>query len=184
MIEEQDDQTLLAGARRFSEEALGSIYDRYSPLVYRYALRMLGRPDLAEECVADTFTRFLQALRGGGGPNKALRAYLYRVAHNWIVDHYRRADPPAVSLDAQQLADTGDLPAERVRQAELRERLRAALFELTPDQRQVVVLKYLEAFSNDEIALSLNKSVGAVKALQHRAMKKLIRLLESKEAGT
>lgn len=181
MIEEQDDQALLSGARRFDDQALGAIYDRYSPLVYRYALRMLGQPDLAEECVADTFTRFLQALRRGGGPSKAMKAYLYRMAHNWIVDHYRRADPPAVPLDAQQIADTSNLPAEQVRQVELRERLRAALYELTPDQRQVVVLKYLEAFSNDEIAHSLNKSVGAVKALQHRAMEKLGRLLDVEE---
>jgi len=65
---------LLALVHRFDEQALAEVYDRYSPGIYRYAVRLLGDQDLAEECVAETFSRFLKALKQGKGPHKYLRA--------------------------------------------------------------------------------------------------------------
>src|SRR3990172_12815874 len=99
MSETSDDLSLLSGARAYDEEALGEIYSRYSPELYRYAVRLLGDVHLAEDCVAATFSRFLQALGRGRGPQAYLRAYLYRVAHNSILDHFRRSPPAAVYLD-------------------------------------------------------------------------------------
>jgi len=93
------EKKLLKLARRFDQQTLGEIYDQYSPGLYRYAMRLLGNVDLAEECVAETFSRFLHALRGGGGPQDHLQAYLYRVAHNWITDQWRRQPPPPMQLD-------------------------------------------------------------------------------------
>ena len=93
------DQALLQRARHFDQQALGEIYDTYSPRLYRYAMRLLGEVELSEDCVAETFSRFLHALHGGGGPTDYLQAYLYRVAHNWITDQYRRQPPPPLSLD-------------------------------------------------------------------------------------
>ena len=95
-----DDTELLQQAWRFEEQALAAIYDRFSPGLYRYAWRLLGDVHLAEECVAETFSRFLHALQGGRGPQEYLQAYLYRVAHNWITDYYRRRTPPANSTSA------------------------------------------------------------------------------------
>ena len=82
--------SLLEQVKRYEEPALIEVYDRYSPEIFRYASRLLGDRDLAEDCVSDTFSRFLTALKHGNGPQQHLRAYLYRVAHNWITDHYRR----------------------------------------------------------------------------------------------
>jgi RNA polymerase sigma-70 factor (ECF subfamily) len=172
---------LLAQARRFEPDALGQIYDHYSPALYRYALRLLGQPDLAEECVAETFSRFLLAVRRGGGPAQHLQAYLYRVAHNWITDQWRRQPPPPLELDADlctELPAEHDAdPAKVVLQQAGTAQIRAALTRLTPDQRQVVMLKYLEEWDNNDIAVALDKPVGAVRALQHRALAALRRLL-------
>ncbi len=172
---------LLSQARRFEAGALGQIYDQYSPALYRYALRLLGQPDLAEECVAETFSRFLLALRRGGGPMAHLQAYLYRVAHNWITDQWRRQPLPPLSLDddltTEPRAERDADPAEAVIQQAGVMHVRAALTRLTSDQRQVVMLKYLEEWDNAEIAAALDKPVGAVKALQHRALATLRRLL-------
>ena len=166
MTSEQD---WLQRARQFDRQALGEIYDRYSPALYRYAIRLLGAADLAEECVADVFSRFLHALRNGSGPREHLQAYLYRTAHNWIVDQWRR-QPPLVALDDELRADTDDdllqQTAERIEQ----ENLRAALARLTPDQQQVIALKFGEEWENAEIAAALDKPIGAVKSLQHRAL--------------
>jgi RNA polymerase sigma-70 factor, ECF subfamily len=175
------EQDLLSSAQAFDLDTLAAIYDRYSPGIYRYAWRLLGDDCLAEDCVADTFSRFLKALRAGLGPHDHLQAYLYRVAHNWITDHYRRQPPPPLDLDeslrASDLAHPEALLDARLEQ----EQIRLALRALTPDQRQVIALRFVEGWENDEVAQALQKPVGAVKSLQHRALQALRRLLQPKE---
>jgi len=182
----------LQRVRQLDEAALAEVYDTFSPAIYAYALRLLDNEDLAEECVAETFSRLLLALRQGGGPGEHLRAYLYRVAHNWITDQYR-CRPEMLSLDLQDenqdeayagLAGSttaGGDPHQEVERRAQQARVRHALGRLTPDQRQVVVLKYLEDCDHAEIARLLNKPVGAIKSLQHRALEALRRLLEAQE---
>lgn len=171
---------LLQRARRFDIDALAQIYDQYSPRVYRYAFRLLGNSDLAEECVAETFGRFLTVLHDKKGPTRYLQAYLYRIAHNWVTDQYRR-EPSIMPLDSVATFADSVTPHQLADAHERKERTRIALASLTPDQRQVIVLKFLEDFSNEEIAEALGKPVGAVKSLQHRALAALGRLLESEE---
>ncbi len=168
---------LLRGARAFDQQVLAEIYDRYSTPLYRYAMRLLGEVVPAEECVAETFTRFLQALRAGKGPQDHLQAYLYRIAHNWITDYYRRQPPPALALDEEWGVDRDAHPGRLVEGRYAQERVRLALRALTPEQRQVVVLRFLEGFGNEMVAAALDKPLGAVKALQHRALGTLRRLL-------
>jgi len=177
------ERSVLTRVRRFEQSALAEVYDHYSTDLFRYARRLLGDTDLAEECVAETFSRFLHAVHDGGGPKQHVRAYLYRVAHNWITDRYRRQPPPPVPFeDSEELADTYD-PAQAVERRLEGEQLRAAMVLLTPDQRQVVVLKFLEDWRNEEIAHAMGKSVGSVKALQHRALAALQRILIREEAS-
>lgn len=175
------EQALLQRARRYELQALAEIYDCYSPGLYRYAMRLMGNEDLAEECVAETFNRFLNTLKGGRGPERYLQAYLYRIAHNWITDYYRRQPPPTLPLEPERLQNPGADPQQVLAQQMDRERVRDALRLLTPDQRQVVVLKYLEDWDNKDIAEAVNKQVGAVKALEHRALRSMRRLLMKEE---
>ncbi len=172
------DRDLLKRALKFEEQALAEIYDRWSPALYRYAMRLLGEANLAEECVSDTFHRFLVALQQGNGPQDYLQAYLYRIAHNWISDHYRRHAPIMVPLDPEINADGDQEPHEvSVREFE-RQQIRDALRALTPDQRQVILLKYVEDLDNEAIAAALNKPVGSIKSLQHRALESLRKILD------
>ena len=171
------EQSLLERAQRFEKEALAEIFDRYNPGVYRYAMKLLGDTDLARECMAETFSRFLNALRRGVGPNDYLQAYLYRIAHNWITDYYRSKPPPSLPLDHELRSDPAEEPPQMVADEMELQQVRSALALLTPDQRQVITLKYLEEWENEDIARALNKPVGAVKSLQHRAIESLRRLL-------
>jgi len=171
---------LLLKARRYDRQALAQIYDIYSPGLYRYALRLLGDPSLAEDCVSETFSRFLRALRAQKGPKDYLQAYLYRTAHNWIADQYRRVPIPPEELNEKQ-ADEDDLPEEEVEQKFRQQQLRMVLRKLTSDQQQVIALKFFEEWTNEDIAQILNKPIGAVKSLQHRALASLQRLLEKQE---
>jgi RNA polymerase sigma-70 factor, ECF subfamily len=178
-LDSSAEKELLQTAMRFDQKALGQIYDLYSPELYRYAARFLGDPCVAEDCVADTFSRFLKAIRDRRGPKDYLRAYLYRIAHNWIADHYRRA-PDVVELKETQ-SSNAILPEQeaylRIRQAQMRK----AILGLTPDQQQVIALKYLQDWNNEEIAQGLHKPVGAVKSLQHRALTSLKKILEKEK---
>jgi len=176
-----DDQALLAGARRLDEGALSEIYTRHSTELFRYAVRLLGDVQLAEDCVAETFSRLLHALQRGRGPQQQLRAYLYRVAHNWIVDQYRRRTSDPVPLDPELPAASGSEPSLVVKARMEQEHVRLALMWLTADQRQVIVLHYLQGFSNEEVAAALQKTLGAVKSLQHRALAALKRMMEVQE---
>ncbi len=174
------DTQLLERCRQFDRQALADVYDTYSPALYCYAYRLLGDVNLAEECVAETFRRLLQALRDRRGPKSHLRAYLYRIAHNWITDIYRREHVLQVDL-SEHFADGADLPEQLVDQRIRQERLRQVLRRLTPDQRQVIVLKFVEGCDNETVAAALNKPVGAIKSLQHRALQSLKRLLANED---
>ncbi|OGO47828.1 MAG: hypothetical protein A2W37_04685 [Chloroflexi bacterium RBG_16_63_12] len=176
------DAELLRRAQEADKHALGEIYDTYSQRVYVYAYRLSGEATLAQEVMAETFYRFLLALRAGGGPREHLAAYLFRVAHNLIADHYRKRSRTELSLDESLVADTAD-PDDEMAEAHAQARARAALWQLTPEQRQVITLKYLEGLSNEEVAVTLDKPVGAVKSLQSRALAALRRVLSKETEG-
>jgi RNA polymerase sigma-70 factor (ECF subfamily) len=168
------EQELLQLASELDAVALAEIYDRYSPGLYSYAMRLLDDTALAEDCVAETFARFLKSLQKGSGPRDHLRAYLYRITHNWIVDLYRsREETSALNETLPDDELTEEEAAKRISQKQLRE----AIHQLTPNQQKVIALKYLEDWSNEEIAQFLNKPVGAVKSIQHHALASLQKLL-------
>jgi RNA polymerase sigma-70 factor (ECF subfamily) len=175
------EKELLAGAGCLDIEVLGAVYDRYQPKIFAYAMRLLGDECMAEDCVAETFLRFLKAMQAGKGPRDYLQAYLFRIAHNLITDIYRRQPPPPLELD-ERLQDH-DLPHPdvQVERTILQEELRAALYRLTPDQRQVVMLRFFEGWNIEMVAEALQKPASAVKSLQHRALAALGRLLVREE---
>ncbi|MBA4384355.1 MAG: hypothetical protein C0410_06440 [Anaerolinea sp.] len=176
-----NEHKLLEKARDFDSDSLGLIYDTYSPGLYRYAMRLLGDSSMAEECVADTFSRFLNALRLKHGPEKYLQAYLYRIAHNWITDSYRRQTPIMIELDESFPIYDEEKPENRLSDAFEKQEIQNALRVLTADQRQVIVLRFIEGWSNEEVSQAIQKPVGAVKALQHRALETLRKVLTSDE---
>lgn len=173
----KDQGKLLERARTFDQEALGKIYDLYSDALYAYAFKHVGSTQLAEDLVAETFQRFLKGLKSGGGPTDHLQAYLYRITHNLITDTYRREPPPALELEEDRLAEEDQEPAGIVSERQEADLVRRALRLLPPEQRQVIVLRFLEGWSTLEIAQVMEKSIGAVKAQQHRGLAALQRIL-------
>ena len=168
---------LLCRARKYDLQALAEIYDSYSPSLYGYALRLLGDANLAEECVAETFSRFLDVINDGKGPQTYLKAYLYRIAHNWITDQYRRQSLEILSFDEEINTPNEIYLEELVTRRIMQNQLREALYCLTPDQRQVIMLVFIEGWRNAEVAAALGKPVGAIKSLQHRALNSLRKIL-------
>lgn len=177
-ISVSDEQSLLQRASQLETQALADIYDTHSPGIYRYSMRLLGEESLAEDCVAETFARFLKSLQEERGPREHLQAYLYRIAHNWIVDSYRNGRETVELSEA--FRSEADIPEEEAAKNIRRKQVRDAIRHLTPEQQQVISLKYLEEMSNEEVARVMRKPIGAVKSIQHRALRSLYRLLEEK----
>jgi len=174
-------EQLLKRARTLDHNALVKIYDLYSDALFNYAYKHVGDPQVAENLVSETFFRFLGALERGGGPKEHLKAYLYRITHNLITDRFRRQPPPSLELDEDRLPDEKPGPSSVFVSRQDEERVRQALRLITPEQRQVIVLKFLEGWSGQEIAQIMDKSLGAVKALQHRGLAALQRILIDQE---
>lgn len=174
------DTMLSTGTETFTKRDLIGIYEENSPGIYRYAIRLLGDKTTAEDCVSETFSRFLQAIRRGGGPTENVRAYLYRVAHNWITDFYRSQPLPHQPIEFNEPVDLGSNPSIRLSEEMERERVRVALLSLPPEQQQVIQLRFLEDWSHEEVAEVLDKTVEATRSLQYRALVSLRRMLIEK----
>jgi RNA polymerase sigma-70 factor, ECF subfamily len=178
--EDPDEQGLLERASRADPEALGALYDRYVGRIYSYIYHRVGQADLAEDLTAQVFARMLEAIQEGRAWRTSFSGWLYRIAHNLVIDHYRRRGRAAfVELEEAQpmVADQGD-PVRKVEARLESEHLRAALAKLTEEQAQVIALRFLDEFSIAEVAAMMDKTEGAIKALQYRAVLALRRVMQ------
>jgi RNA polymerase sigma-70 factor, ECF subfamily len=164
---------------QMTKKDLLEVYEKYNLPLYRYSVRLLGDKSMAEDCVAETFSRFLQVVKNGGGPKQNIQAYLYRVAHNWITDYYRRG-LPVEELDPG-IPDPFKGPGALLAKKQESEKVRRAMLSLTSVQRQVIQLHFYEEWSYREIAEALGKTEEAIRALQHRALMALRGLLLEQE---
>jgi len=157
---------------------LAEIYDQYYLPIYRFIFRQVGDIDVSRELSSEVFHRMLKQNQNGADRLEHITPWLYCVARNLVIDHYRRQQyRNHFSLD-DEFVESSNNTAEIAETQITAEKVRIALTKLTPDQRQVVVLKFIEGLSNQEVADALSKPVGAVKALQHRALVALRHLLE------
>ncbi len=170
-----DEDSLIQAVQRFEEQALIEVYDRYNSAIYRYASRLTGIPSLAEECVSETFFRFLKSIKQGKRINNRLQAYLFRIAHNYIVDIYRtKMQLAQENMDDLHLTNSRNETVQESVEKRLEiEKIRQSMAALTYDQQQAVYLTIFEGYSVQEIARFMGKPIGAVKALLHRGLKSL-----------
>jgi RNA polymerase sigma-70 factor (ECF subfamily) len=172
------DRQLLERAREYEPRALADIYDAYAEGIYRYLYRFLGNAAQAEDLTSEVFVKLLQVLNTRRGPRNQLQGWLYRVAHNLAVDWYRRQARQAQMPLREDLVSSGPSPATQVETIQVRQELRTAISQLTPDQQRVVLLRFGEGYKIAKVAHLMDKSEGAVKVLQHRAIKRLRKLLD------
>jgi RNA polymerase sigma-70 factor (ECF subfamily) len=174
-----NERILLERAKAYDAAALGELYDRYAPRIYAYIYRRVSDAHLAEDLTADAFVRVMLAIQSERLWHTSFQSWLYRIAHNLVVDHYRRRPPVASELKLDEgLVASSDDPASALAEQLAQERLGAAIKRLTLDQQQVLALRFGEGLTARETAEVVEKTVGAVEALQHRALAALRRILE------
>ena len=174
------EKTLLEGAASFDERALGELYDRYEARIYSYIYRRTGNESLAEDLTAQVFLKMLEAIRSDKGWHSSFSGWLYRIAHNAVIDYYRQRDrQQQVSLEDTLTTTASDHNPVVMAEASLdSQRLRMAIGRLTEEQSEVITLRFLEGYSISEVAEMLDKTEGSIKALQYRAVTTLRQLLQ------
>ncbi len=165
-------------AAQADRAAFAALYRRYLDRVYGYAFYLLGDHHDAEDATERTFLAALDAIDRFRDEGATFRAWLFRIAHNQIANALRsRARRRASPLDVvgEPAADAD--PAREVSAADDARRVRGALARLSEDRRQVVVLRFVDGLSAREIGAVLGRSEGAVRVLQHRALRELADIL-------
>jgi RNA polymerase sigma-70 factor (ECF subfamily) len=174
-----DEAFLLEQAKDYDPAALGELYDRYAPRMYAYIYRRVGDAALAEDLTVELFVRMLRAIQESRAWRTSFRAWLYRIAHNLVIDYGRRCSPePHLPLEESLLAGVEPDPAELVERDQTLRTLRGALAQLTPEQQEVLALRFGEGLTAREVGQITQRTTGAVQALQHRALAALRRLLK------
>ena len=165
----------LDGLQKLDPQVVAAIYDRYFPDVYRYVYYRLGNESLAEDIASDVFVRLLEAIQSKRGPKTNLKGWLLSTASNVIADHlrhiYRR---PTESL-SESMADFGSSLIDEIDRRQQTDSIRQAYAQLTPEQQNVLALRFGDGYSLEETATVMQKQVNAIKALQFRALQALQR---------
>jgi RNA polymerase sigma-70 factor (ECF subfamily) len=163
---------LVALAQQGDEGAVGALYDLHCQAVYRYFQARLGHQQTAEDLTGEVFRRMLTGLPGYRGIDLPFRAWLFRIAHNLLIDHYRRETRHVlVPLEeTEPVAREESDPVSTVEQKLTMEHAFQALSELEPTQRDALALRFLSGLSLKETAFAMGKTEDAIKALQRRGL--------------
>ena len=169
------DELLLKRAEGGDQAAFVELYQRHRNGIFRFAYRLLGSVELAEDVTHDCFLSLIKQ-PGNFNPGRgSLRTYLYSAARNLAMKHFRSSDRYAALDD---FADEFPIPASeqplpKLLDEELALKVKEAVLELPPLQREALVLFEYEGFSLNEVASVVGTDVGAVKARLHRARQRL-----------
>ena len=160
------------------EEQLTALFDSCYPRIARYAFARTGNQTDAEDIAAEVFVRAFQSLGSFRERGLPMEAWLFRIAHNLVVDRFRRESRFQRSDEADvDIRDDTD-PAGLAEQHVLMGEVRKAMQQLTPDQREVVRLRFFGGLSSKETATVMHKKDGAVREMQRAALEKLRGLLD------
>ncbi|GAB3195506.1 sigma-70 family RNA polymerase sigma factor [Nocardioides hungaricus] len=166
-------------ARQGDSDAFGLLYDHYQPSVYRFLFYRTRSSTLAEDLTSETFFRALRSMTGFRWQGKDFGAWLMTIARNLATDHFK-AGRTRLELTTEDMAlhdDATDGPESTVLAGLTNEILLAALTELPPEQRDCLVMRFLQGMSIAETAAVLGRSDGAVKQLQLRGVRNLAKLM-------
>jgi len=163
---------LIASAQRGNEEAIGTLYGAHSQAVFRYFKARLGHQQTAEDLTGEVFRRMLTGLPQYRAIDLPFRAWLFRIAHNLLIDQYRReSGHEMIPLKEVENASADEIdPASVVEQKLTMEDAHRALSDLEPSQRDVLALRFLSGLSLKETAFAMGRTEDAIKALQRRGL--------------
>jgi len=179
----EQEHELISRAQEGDKQAIGELYRAHVDVIYRYVWARVRDDSLAEDLTAQVFLKALEGLPTYEPSGKPFVAWLYRIAYARIVDHWRKLErrvevPLEETLPSREPRpeDLLEFEADWIMAMEL-------LAQLTDDQQDVVILRFIGEMSLADVAQTVGKTVGATKALQYRALATLARLLEERRGS-
>jgi RNA polymerase sigma-70 factor (ECF subfamily) len=170
---------LVGAAQAGDAEAFGRLYDRYVTMVFRYVHHRVGDRALAEDVTSETFVRALRRIDSLSFQGRDVGAWLVTIARNLVRDHVKssRFRLEVTTADMRDADRATDGPEDAVLQGLTHAALLACVRQLSSEQQECITLRFLQGLSVAETAAVMGKKDGAVKALQHRAVRRLAALL-------
>ena len=178
-----NERQLVLQAQDGNSEAFGQLYDAYMERIYRFVYFRVEDQQTAEDITSQVFLKAWSNLDRFQFSRTPYLAWLYTIAHNAVIDHYRTRKV-TTALDDVQLSqpDHSEAVENDIDLTVEMQSVKTALQALTDDQQKVLTLKFIEGMSNNEIARQLGKREGAIRALQMRGLQALAKQLEEKMA--
>ncbi len=175
----QDEESLIRKAQQRDQVALTQLYEENFDKIYRYVVLKIGDRTEAEDMTQQVFLNALKSISSYRFKGMPFSSWLYRIAHNQVVDYFRKKSRRVtVPLDESIAAGEDDPGQAAERKLEIEE-LALATKKLTAAQQEVISLRFTGEMSVAEVARGMGKSVGAVKALQHSAIVALRKVLSA-----
>jgi RNA polymerase sigma-70 factor (ECF subfamily) len=157
------------------------LYERYQQAIFRYLYYRVGDQQTAEDLTSEVFLRMIEAMSNYKNQKISFQAWLFQVARNLSIDHYRKVSAHKDVQLCENLTEGGEEPLDLIEQELTHETLRQALEKLPFHHRDVVVMRFIAGMPIGEVAQALHKSEDAVKGLQRRALLALRDILDEWE---
>ncbi len=158
-------------AAQATADALAASYDEYYDRIARYAYARTGNRDVAEDLAGEVFARAVESIDSFRDQGVPIGAWLFRIAHNLVIDHYRRsAKRRHEPLEEAYAVAGADDPAAETEHALAMEQVRASMALLNPAQQEVITLRFLGELSAEEAGAIMGRTSGAIRELQRTAM--------------
>lgn len=177
MTTDRPDAVLIALAQQGDADAVAELYRRYVPAITRYIGYRVSDDAVVEDLTAEVFLRMVEGLPDYEITGAPFEAWLYRIAATRIADYYRQTKRVTHTELTDAIRSTNPSLEFRLEERDELEMLRNALAELSDEQQTILLLRFVERKSHEEVADITGKSVRAVATMQHRALKRLAILL-------
>lgn len=174
------EKRIIEDATRGDASAFGLLYDHYQPQIYRFVVIKVGRREDAEDITHQIFLSAWKNIGGYEHLGHPFSSWLYQIARNLVIDHYRTNKIEINLEEAEDAHDIGHIDSSEA-EVELSlamDKVTEAIRSLSELHQDVIIMRFVEELSVKEVSASLGKSEGAVKVLQHRAMQKLKDILK------
>jgi len=173
----QEEALFVARVKKGDEAAISQMYRQYAPGIYGYINSRVGDSAAADDLTSEVFLRALEGLAQFEYRGIPISAWLYRIAHDRIADHFRRqARRPTIPLDDDLLSTQDGIDQEVDARLQV-EQVGKAIERLTAEQHQVILLRFVAGFKLKEVAYVMDRSTDAIKMLQLRALTRLRQLV-------
>jgi RNA polymerase sigma-70 factor, ECF subfamily len=173
---------LVSRAQGGDSEAFAALYDRYVDQVYGFVIRKVGNRPLAEDLTSDVFLRALRSISRFSWQGVDIGAWLMTIARNRITDHFKsaraRLEQPTDEMSDEPVSGGEDDPEQAALAGDVGAALHLAMDLLADDHREVLDLRFVQGLSVAESAAAMDRTDGAIKALQYRAVRALAQIIK------